>query len=159
MKMKLTASSYSLIAIMAAMLLVIILALGMPLMSKLLPLIFSSAIFILAAIKLWHDISAGDRAEATVAKDIAGQAEESKAPLRAYLLIGAWVVGFPLAIYLLGLLIACSLLVFAYMKTHGTSWLTAIISTIVIIIIIYFGFQTALGIDLYPGLLFKWLGG
>jgi len=159
LKKKLAASSYSLIVIMAAMLLVIVLALGMPLVSKLLPLLFSSLIIILAAIKLWYDIWAGDKTEETVIKDIAGLGEESEAPLRAYLLIGAWVVGFLLAIYLLGLLIACPLLVFSYMKTHGTRWLTAIISTIVIIITIYFGFQTALGIDLYPGLLFKWLGG
>ncbi len=159
MKPKLTASSYSLIVIMAAMLIVIISALGMPLVSKLLPLIFGSVIFVLAAIKLGYDISAGDRTKATVTRDIGGQTEESKAPLRAYLLIGAWVAGFLMAIYLLGLGIACLLLVFSYMKTHGTSWLTTIISTIITAVIIYFGFQMALEIDLYPGLLFKWLGG
>jgi hypothetical protein len=49
--------------------------------------------------------------------------------------------------------------VFSYTKTRATSWLTTIISTIVITIIIYFGFQTALGIGLYPGLFVKWLGG
>lgn len=159
MKIRLTASSYSLIAVMVIGLIVIISALGMPFVSKLLPLIFGSAVFILAAIKFWYDILARDRMEATVTKDIAGQTEESKVPLRAYLPIGAWVVGFLLTIYLLGFLIACPLLVLSYMKTHGTGWLTTIISTIVITIINYFGFQMALQIDLYPGLLFNWLGG
>ncbi len=111
---------------MAAMVLVIISALGMPLVSKLLPLIFGSTVFVLAAIKLGYDISVSDKTEATVTKDIGGQAEKSRVPLRAYLVIGGWVLGFLLAIYLLGFLIACPLLVLSYMKMHGTSWLTAI---------------------------------
>lgn len=158
MKIKLTSSSYSLIVVMLVGLVVVALALGMPLVSKLLPLIFGSAIVILAAIEFCYDISVRNRAVATVIKDKVEQTEENKETLRAYLPIGAWIVGFLLVIYLLGLLIACPLLVFSYMKRHGTSWLTAIISAIVTPVVVYFGFQIALEIDLYPGLLFSWLG-
>ena len=74
------------------------------------------------------------------------------------MLTGAWIAGFTLAIYLLGILIAVPLFVYSYMKAHGTRWHIAIISSIVLVAIIYLGFDLGLGRELYAGLLFTWLG-
>lgn len=154
---RMSASCYSLITIMVIMLVVIILSLGMPIMSKLLPLTFGSTIFLLAAIKFWQEFSSLDRRGAAITEDEVRKREESKATRRGYLLAGAWIAGFTLASYLLGLLTAVPLFVFSYMKMHGTRWRTSIIFATVILAIVYFGFQRMLEIDLYPGLLFTWL--
>ncbi len=155
---KMSASSYSLIVIMVLMLAVIISALGMPFHSKLLPLIFASTIFLLSAIKLRQEMSARDRTEATVTGDEVSEIRESKVTGRAYLLTSAWVAGLVLAIYLLGFITAVPLFVFSYMKSHDTRWRTATIFGIITLAVVYFGFKRGLGVDLYEGLLFIWLG-
>ena len=161
MKFKLTGSSFSLLVVMVIGLVIVALALSMPFVSKVLPLIFGGTITILAAIKLWDESQSKKKVETKIKdiEDTGEQIEESTVPLHDYLPIGGWVLGFLVAIYLLGFLIACPLLIFSYMKTHGGGWLITIISTIVIALIVYFGFQTALQVDLYPGLLIKWLTG
>ena len=58
-------------------------------------------------------------------------------------------------IYLLGFLIAVPLLVFTYMKQHGTSWLLTIIFTVIVPALVYSIFELLLRIDLYQGLLFS----
>jgi len=67
-------------------------------------------------------------------------------------------VGFFVAIYLLGFIIAIPLFILAYMKAHGTRWLAAITFAILTPTIIYGIFELALGVVLYRGLLFAWLG-
>ncbi|MFC1980600.1 tripartite tricarboxylate transporter TctB family protein [Chloroflexota bacterium] len=151
--MKLRGSSYFLIIVMAVILAVIIISLRMEhLESKLLPLIFSSIAFILAGVALRSEILARSKPETTVTGE-EGAREEAGVGLRRYLLAGAWVLGFFLAIYLVGYIIAIPLFIFAYMKSHNTGWLATIIFTVLTPAIIYGIFELVLEVDLYPGLL------
>ncbi len=154
---KMSASSYSLIVIMAIALVVIVLSLGMPFSSRLLPLVSGIAIFLLSAIKLRQEFSSRDRTGEAVAEDEVEKREASKATRRGSLLAFTWLIGFVLALYLLGFLVAIPLFIFSYMKSHGTRWRTSIIFTIVILAVVYFGFERGLDITLYRGLLFIWL--
>ncbi len=154
---KMSTKGYSLIVIMVMMLVVIALSLGMPYYSRLLPLIFGSIVFLLSAIKLWQEFSSRDRKEEALTEGEVSKIREGKAPLRAYLLAGAWITGLILSLYLLGFRIVAPLFVFSYMKSHGTRWRTSIIFGIIILVIVYFGFERSLDVDLYQGLLFQWL--
>ena len=157
--MKITGSAYFLIVIMAVMLAVIISSLKMEYFeSKLLPLTFSIVIFVLAAIRLRKELSARSKTGTTVSGDEVGREEEAREGWRGYLIIGAWVVGFFSAIYLLGFILAIALLVFFHMKTHGTRWLVAIIFTLLTPALIYTVFEFLLEVRLHQGLIFTWLG-
>ena len=155
--MKIKGSSYFLIVIMIVMLVIIGFSLRMEYFeSKLLPLVISSAVFVLAAIGLGREIKAGIKGEATVTGGETTEREESGEGWRGYLLAGAWVAGFLLVIYLLGFLIAIPLFIIAYMKSHGTRWLVASTSAILTTVLIYVLFELGLGVILYRGLLLTW---
>lgn len=157
--MKIRGSSYFYIVIMVIMLVVIGLSLGMEYFeSKLLPLIIGGIVFVLAAVGLRKEILVGDEHEATVTEGDETRREETGVSWRGYLLAGAWVAGFFLAIYLLGFIIAIPLFILSYMKAHGTRWLLAIIFAILTPLLIYGLFELALRVVLYRGLLFTWLG-
>ncbi len=154
--MKIRGSSYFLIVIMIIMLVIIGLSLRMEYFeSKLLPLVIGSAVFVLAAIGLGREIMAGGEREATVARGETTTREETREGWRGYLLAGAWVAGFFLAIYLLGFIIAIPVFILAYMKSHGTRWLAAIAFAILSPLVIYGVFELALRVILYRGLLFS----
>mgnify|MGYP001218270512 CR=1 FL=1 len=153
--MKIKGNSYFLIVIMVLMAVVVSLSLRMEYFtSKLLPLLVGIIVFILAAIGLVQDISAADKATATVIKDETSKKKEAGESLHDYLPIGIWVIGVSVFIYLLGFIITIPLFVLAYMKTHGVKWLVSIISTILITLLVYGGFEYALRVTLYRGLLF-----
>jgi hypothetical protein len=150
-------SSYSLIAIMVIALVVIAMSLGMPFSSRLLPLSFSIIIFILSALKLWQELSSRDKAEKAVTGSDVGTTEASQASGRRFLLAFGWVASFVLAIYLLGFLAAVPLFNLIFMKFHGTRWRTSILFAVIILAIMYSGFELGLDITLYRGVLFNWL--
>ena len=144
---------------MAAMLIIIGLSLRMEYFTtKFLPLTIGGIVLIVEGIGLWREISARDRPEATVTEDDTGKREEAREGWHQYLRSGAWVVGFFLAISLLGYLIAIPLFILSYMKSHGIRWGIAIILTILAPLLAYGIFELALGVELYRGLLFQWLG-
>ncbi|MFC1979925.1 tripartite tricarboxylate transporter TctB family protein [Chloroflexota bacterium] len=151
--MKLKGKSYFLIAIMAAMLFVIIYSLGMEYIeSKLLPLIIGSIVLILAAMALVRDMwGKGKPSSAAIVEE--SLPEETGVGISRYLLGGAWVLGFFLAIYLLGFIIAIPLFVLLYTKLNGTSWIATIVLTVLTTGITYVLFEIVLQVDLYPGLL------
>jgi hypothetical protein len=155
--MKIRASSCFLIVIMAMMLATIGYALRMDYFkSKLLPIVVSSIVFILAAVALKQE---GLTAKEQKINGIGLSAsQEPKERRHAYLFTGIWVISFTLAIYLVGFLIAIPLFIFAYMRSHGIDWFTAIIFAILTPAFIYGIFEFAVGITLYPGLLFASLG-
>ena len=153
--MKITGNSYFLIVIMVLMLVMINLSLRMEYFtSKLLPLLVGIIVFILAAIGLVQDITAKDKAAGTVIEDETSKKKEAGERLHDYFPIGVWVIGISVFIYLLGFIITIPLFVLAYMKTHGVRWLVSIISTILITLLVYGGFEYALRVTLYRGLLF-----
>jgi hypothetical protein len=126
--------------------------------SKLLPLVISSAVFILSAIKLGRDILSRDEQGVTATEGETGGEKGAKGGWLGYLAAGAWGVGFFLAIYLLGFMIAIPLFVLAYMKSHGTRWFVAITFAVLTPLLIYGVFELALRVTLFRGSLFAWLG-
>ena len=157
--MKLTSNAYLYIVILAIMLFVILWSLlGMEFFeSKLLPLLFSSIVFILAAIGLGNEVMAGGKRKTGATKSEESRREESGEKWGGSLLNLAWFSGFILGIYFIGFIIAIPLFILTYMKWLGTRWVVAIIWAIVTPAVIYGVFEVALGIDLYRGLLLNWL--
>ena len=157
--MRLKGSSYYLIVIMTAMLVIMISALTMKRVeSRLLPLIIGGVVLALAGIRLWQEILAEAGSGTTVADAETDGGEEARESWRGYLPSGVWIVGFFLAVYLLGFMIAIPLFTFGYMKSHGVRWLISIILTTVVTVTEYSIFQVVLRVELYRGLLFTWLG-
>jgi hypothetical protein len=155
--MKITGKSYFLMGIMLLMLFV----LGWSLFvmeffeSKLLPLIVGSIVLVLAAVQLGTELKT--KREPEIVED-AGTAVLSD-DARPYLIHGAWIAGYVLAIYVLSFTAATGLFVLFYMHRLGTRWRDAIIFAIIFTALMYGLFEVALGIDLYRGLLFNWLAG
>lgn len=140
MNKKLTADSYSYIAVIIIGLVIIALSVGMPYYeSKLLPLIFGGGILVLSVIGLWRNIKT--------------QSSESVGIKLGQLLPLAWMVGFLLVAYLLGFLIAVPLFILSFMKTHGIGWRKTIISSIITTAVIFAIFEIAMGLELHRGLL------
>ncbi len=158
--MKLRPSSYSLIAIMVIALAFIVSSLRLEYFeSKLLPLLFGSAVFILAAVELSRELGT----KAKPGNEVGGGNEaeagaEAGVGARSYLIAGGWIVGFLVGISLFGFVIAIALFIFSYMKTHGTRWLVAIIFAVITTAVLYGVFDVLLGVDLYQGLIFLRLG-
>ncbi|MBI4185932.1 MAG: tripartite tricarboxylate transporter TctB family protein [Chloroflexi bacterium] len=157
--MKLRGSSYLYPVIMAIALAVIGLALPMKYPeSKLLPLLISSLVFVLSGIGLWKGISARGVSGANIGKGEITVQEAARESWGGYLIVGAWVMGFSLTIYVLGFLVAIPLFVFTYMRSHGTRWYVAIIYAVVATAFMYGIFERLLGVTLYRGLIPSWFG-
>jgi multisubunit Na+/H+ antiporter MnhG subunit len=161
MKIKLKGSTYFLIAIMLIMVAVIIDASKWEeIQSKMLPLIYGILIFILTAIVLFQELKGKKETKRTVTEGKAGEVEKHekhKEGWRGYFIAGAWVVGFFLALYLLGIILATFLFIGSYLKTHGVRWLTIILCTILTPAIMYLLFEYFLELNLYRGLIFNLL--
>ncbi|MFC1907020.1 tripartite tricarboxylate transporter TctB family protein [Chloroflexota bacterium] len=157
--MKLRGDFYLFIVLISIMLFIIVWSLVAmeDLESKLLPIIFSSAILILSAIGLFRNIKAGSQPDATLTEGVAVENQETAESWRGYLPHGVWVVGFSLGIYFLGFMISIPLFVSAYMKYLGRRWIAAIIFAVLAPVVIHVAFELALEIDLYKGLILTWL--
>jgi Tripartite tricarboxylate transporter TctB family len=152
--MKLRGNSYFLMVIMAIMLVIVGSSLRMDYFkSKLLPILVGSIVFILAAVALKQEILPANRqAGAGIGLRAGGEVKQTG---RAYLIAWAWVIGFLIAIYLIGFVIAIPLFILAYMNSHGIGWIKAVIFAILTVAFVYGIFDLAVGINLYPGLLFS----
>ncbi len=155
--MKATANAYISVGIMAAMAVVIGASLGMKhLGSKVVPLLVSSIVFILAAVDLGKQLSAKNGAGARAKK---GEDHKTKAEeWRGYLPIGSWILGFFLAYSLLGYVVAIFVLLLSYTKSYGSRWTSATIMAILYSAVTYAIFDIGLSVDLYKGLVLGWLG-
>ncbi|MFH0913905.1 MAG: tripartite tricarboxylate transporter TctB family protein [Chloroflexota bacterium] len=152
--MRIRGSAYLFIATLLAMLFAILWAvLTMPdLESQLMPILFGSIVFFLAAIGLWQELRKEGKAE--------GEAKskgKSREPWGRSLVNFGWVIGFLLVIYLLGHVIAIGVFVLSYMKWLGTRWGTAVLWAVVAAFGIYFAFEIGLQLPLYRGLIPAWL--
>ena len=156
--MKLKGNTILFIAILVIMLAVIVSSLLMEYFeSKLLPLMTSSAIFILAAMGLWRDIVKEYRPKEKVTEDDTGQREKDGEGWHGYLINASWIGGFALGVFFLGYFVTIPLFILFYMKRLGTSWRIATAFAVLTPLLLYFLFQLALQVEMYPGLLFKWL--
>lgn len=156
--MKMRGSSYFFIAIILVSLAFIGRSLGMEyFQSKLLPLVVGGIVLVLSGIGLGHDLRAKRKPEASVTGGVVDGSVEARGELRVYLRVGAWVVGFVLAIYLFGFILAIPLFILSYMKSHDTGWLVSIVSGIITTVVLYGVFELALRVELYRGLIFSLL--
>ena len=157
---KLPGSSYSVILVAIAMLVVIGSALRLEsFASKLLPLIIGSMVFLLAIIGLAREIRVGYSLKGTAVSASEGGTGEKKknTGVLEYSGISAWILGYSLSIYLLGFLIATLVFVGAYMKRHGSNWFETVMTAVIFTAIIYAVFDLAFNTDLYKGQLLMWL--
>jgi len=153
--MKIKGSAYVSIGIMAVMLAVIISSLTMgSIKSKFLPIIIAGVVLILGAIVLYREVLSGDKPEA------AGKGEEKMGEEGdvvggyGYLMPCIWVLGYFLAIYFMGFILAIPLFIFSYMTSHDINWLKSVLFAIFTTALIYGIFELALEVKLYSGLLF-----
>ena len=157
--MKMRADTYFLMALMAAMLVAIWDSLrAEQVYAKLVPLMLSSVIFVLAAVALVRSFLPKSRTGIETEQGDTDEGEEAGGTPRGYMIAGLWTVGFFLGIYLLGLILAIGLFVFSYTKSHGTGWLVSVVLTVFTLGFAYGIFELALRVGLYQGLLFMWLG-
>ena len=153
--MKIRAGSYFLILIIIIALVAIILSLRMEYFSsKLLPLIVSGTILVLAAIELVREQLKPTSLETSAAEGNVSTRAETENGWRGYLSPGGWVAGFVLSIFLLGFTISIALFAFSYLKSQGTRWVTAIAFAIITTVVCYVPFELLMGFKLYRGLVF-----
>lgn len=158
MKVTMKADTFFLIIILVAMAGIIALASGFPYwQAKLTPLAVAGAVIILAVIQLIKEI--GPLKASSSDKKIKANKTESRDSLHSYLLEGAWMVGFAVAIYLIGLVAAIPSFVIAYMKSHGTPWPISILVAVLLTIFCYVVFSYFLEVGFYPGIIFKSVDG
>jgi len=151
--MRMKPGTYFLLFLLALMLATILISLDYDYLEiKLLPLSYSSIIFILAAVQLWREVKQC-RAESAV-HELPQQEIDTKQ--RRYRLGTAfgWISGFALSIYVLGFLIAIPVFSFSYLKLHKRGWVTSIVYTVIVSALIYVIFEIGLNARLYRGLIF-----
>lgn len=154
--MKISPGSYVLMVIMAVALVFVGFSLRMEYFSsKMLPLVFGSVVFLLAAFELSVELRRPARTANNGTEDDTSTAVQAEVGVRSYLIFGAWALGLVLGILLFGLAIAPPVFVLTYMKTHGVRWLAAIIFAAITAGLIYGVMDMLLGIELYRGLLFQ----
>ena len=153
------ASLYSLLVIIALMLAVLGMSLKLEYFaSRLLPMVIGSMVLVLACIELVREIKAEYRLKSAVDADKGRIEEQDGIKTSKYARYVTWLVGFSLAIYLVGFIISIALFVGAYMKRHGATWFSTITTAVIYTIIIYAVFNLALQVDLYKGKILIGLG-
>jgi hypothetical protein len=162
---KISGSIYSLIALMVIMVAVIIISLEYEdIRTKSLPLIFSSLIFVLAAVRLRIELKYREKQKETTDSDDALAAEmvcveqAAQGEWNRYFIAAAWVFGFVLETYLFGFIPAMLITTFWYTRTQKLKWRTSILLTILTPAIIWFCFEFALRVTLERGLIYTLLG-
>jgi len=152
--MKTKPGLYCLIVIILLMLGVLITSAGFrQIEAKLLPMVVAGVVLFLSVIELVREAK-GNKGSPSQKESAAGADEASKGLLGRYLYEGAWIIGFFLGIYLVGFLAAMALFILAYLKLHGRRWLISIIMAVTVTLFSYATFYL-LGVDSYPGLLFR----
>ena len=152
-------SSYSLMVVILGMLAVIGISLRLEYFaSKLLPLLIGSIVLVLAVLDLARELTAGRRLEAAPVGGSRERGEAIGVEVRQYLRYAAWTVGFLLAIYFVGFMLAIPAFVGAYMKQHGSKWPGTLITAVAFTVVIYMVFNYALKANLYRGQLLILMG-
>lgn len=147
-----SAGIYFLVAVAILMLVILITMAGAPYLEvKLLPMIIAGLVLALTLVQLVKEIHLKS-AEAGHMSEGVGDS------LHRYLLEGAWMVVFFLAIYILGFFVAMPLYILFYLRWHGRPRMTAIIMAVVVTGLSYIMFTALLDIRYYPGLVLEVLG-
>lgn len=119
--------------------------------AKMAPMTISGLFIILSAIQLCRESRAAIRDK----RGSDPQAIPSKRPeiFRPYLIQSLWMIGFAVAIFLLGFLVAIPLFVILYMRAHGANWPISFLISAATLVVMYVLFSAVLEVTLYPGLL------
>lgn len=151
--MRLKPSTYFAISIMVVMALVIGKALTFRyFQSALLPVLIGSLVFILAGLQAGREIRGKEVTKAEGKPKFEGE-EIVYTKGIGLGTFAAWFLGFCLAVYLLGHLIAVPLFSISYVKWRGKSWAIAIATAACITAFIYILFPFSFKTELYPGLI------
>ncbi len=151
-------SQWSLIVVIAVMLIAIGSSLSLEFFaSKLLPILIGTVVLILALIALVVEIKEAPRLGAPASGGETEFEGGTAAEVRIFLAMAAWIFGLALSIYLVGFIISAFLFVGAYMKRHGSSWFSVILTAGLFTGVIHVVFNLALKTDLYNGQLPLWL--
>jgi hypothetical protein len=120
--------------------------------AKLSILFCGGLVFVLALVQLSRELRS--KKERTDGPQLERkESEDNVSPLQ-YGLELTWMVGFGLTIYLLGFIAAIPLCVCAYMKSHGSRWLTSIITGVMMSTCCYVIFVLFLDMRLHSGVIF-----
>ena len=148
--MRMKASSLFLMAILGVTAVLFALSLAIPdFDTKAFPTLVAGVILILGAIELRGELAARKDGEGRGSVLIKGDWHISKIVSTA-----SWILGLPLAVWLLGFRVAIPLFVLSYLRFHGRGWLISIILTVLTTIFLIGIFEFALGVELYKGLVF-----
>lgn len=112
--------------------------------ARLLPVLLSSAVLLLALAGLCKEYLAASRGGAP--------ASARSGELGGYLVSGAWVFGFVVLVYFGGFLPGIIVYCFSYAKVHGASWARALLLAVSVSLSVYLVFEVLLGVKLYGGL-------
>ena len=125
--------------------------------AKLAPMTISGLLIILTAIQIFREYRSKKRAKTgTDSKIISSDNSERFPP---FLIQSFWMIGFLLAIALFGVPVAIPLFIISYMRSHGILWRKSIFVSAVTLIIIHALFTKILEVNLYAGLIPRFLIG
>jgi hypothetical protein len=131
---------------------------------KLLPMIVSGLLLVLAAIELTREILAHKRApgknqaQAEGAYHVTANEEvglESDGDIRGDLVGFAWLMGMIIGTYLLGLLVSIPLFMLIYLINHGIGWIKSSVMAVVTVISTYLIFVKVLQVELFQGIILE----
>jgi hypothetical protein len=120
--------------------------------SALLPVLVGSLIFILAGLQAVREIWGKEVTKVEEKHKFAGEEIEYTKGMELGT-FAVWFLGFCLAIYLLGHLIAVPLFSLSYVKWRGKSWRNALFTAAFITAFLYVLFPLAFKAEFYPGLI------
>jgi heme A synthase len=153
MMKKLSPTSYFLLLVIIVMAVFFVTSLGYEeTQVKLMPLLTSGFTLLFSLIALVQDVRSGS--QASMPTDEEGEVIEDERkliPLSAYFKALGWFVALIASVYFVGFLVATPLWMFAYLGKNETKWWKAALYGVVLIVIIYAVFTTALQVKLYPG--------
>lgn len=117
--------------------------------AALFPWIFGSLTLFLCLLQIYREMTVKIPVEEK--EDIPGERPSFKAHAEGI----AWILGSLPVIYILGFSIGLTAYCFLYFKLHGEKWLRSTWLSLMVGGFVYGGFQVALRVQLYPGLLFS----
>lgn len=153
---KISSTVFVLIAILVVALFFGIQSFGLPnIKARVVPIVASTFVFVLAAIELIRELRVGFEK-----KDKPARAPQPVSPAvsgerRRLFALFCWMFGLFVAIYILGYPISIFLFVFVFLKLHGRGWIASFSSAVLTAGVIYFLFMIVLKIPLFQGIIFE----
>ncbi len=104
---------------------------------------------------MYRDKRSGAKGDQAAASGETATSVDFQLGVKGSLQAVAWVVGLVVCIYLVGLVIALPLFVLVYMRAYKERWLTSLVSSAGILLIVWGFFDKILHVSLYWGILLE----